>query len=49
MSYLEIERKSQHDVVMKVEEEKGKINSKLDFENLSDGINYIVFLQKVQK
>lgn len=35
---------------MKFEEEKtskNKIDSKLDFENLSDGINYIGYMQKL--
>jgi len=50
MNFLEIDRK-QKDVVMKIEEEKtskNKIDSKLDFENLSDGINYIGYMQKLQ-
>jgi len=49
MSFLEIERKRK-DVVMVFEEDKtnkNKIDSKLDFENLSDGINYIGYMQKV--
>jgi len=36
---------------MQVEEvkmSKAKIDSKLDFDNLSDGINYIGFVQKMQ-
>lgn len=47
MSYLEIERKERHDALMMFEESKSKVDSKLDFENLSDGINYIGYMQKI--